>query len=60
MADALAWRRWRELRNATSQACDAGKAEAVAVALAAGEFAQDAHALHQALVKTLQTDAGRG
>jgi len=58
MADAMGWRRWPELRNATPHACDAGKAEAVA--LAAGEFAQDAYALHQALVKTLQTDAGRG
>jgi nucleotidyltransferase substrate binding protein (TIGR01987 family) len=47
MPDALAWRRWRELRNATLHAYDAAKAEAVAHAAAA--FAQDARALLQAL-----------
>ncbi len=47
MPDALAWRRWRELRNATSHAYDADKAQAVA--LAAGGFAHEARALLQAL-----------
>jgi nucleotidyltransferase substrate binding protein (TIGR01987 family) len=47
MPDALAWRRWRELRNATSHAYDAEKAEAVALAAAA--FAHEARALLQAL-----------
>ena len=47
MPDATRWREWREMRNATSHAYDAVKAQAVA--LRAGAFAADAAALLVAL-----------
>lgn len=43
LADALGWRRWRELRNATSHAYDEARAQQVASQAEA--FAADAHAL---------------
>lgn len=43
LPDALGWRGWRELRNATSHAYDESRAEAVAGQ--AGAFAADARAL---------------
>lgn len=47
LADPLRWRQWRELRNATSHAYDAAKAQAVAAG--AEIFAVDAVALLAAL-----------
>jgi nucleotidyltransferase substrate binding protein (TIGR01987 family) len=47
MPDATAWREWREMRNATSHAYDAVKAQAVASR--AGAFATEAAALLRSL-----------
>jgi nucleotidyltransferase substrate binding protein (TIGR01987 family) len=51
LADPMAWRVWRELRNATSHAYDEAKAEAVA--RDAEVFCADARALLAALEKAL-------
>ena len=51
MPDALRWREWRELRNATSHAYDEKRAQAVADR--AGEFATDATALLSNLERAL-------
>ena len=53
MPDAMRWRDWREMRNATSHAYDEAKAQAVAQR-AAG-FAADAGALLAALEQSLAT-----
>ncbi|MDZ4075710.1 MAG: HI0074 family nucleotidyltransferase substrate-binding subunit [Hylemonella sp.] len=49
--DALTWRRWREMRNATSHTYD--EARAAEVAAAAAQFLPDAKRLAQALEKSL-------
>jgi nucleotidyltransferase substrate binding protein (TIGR01987 family) len=51
LADPLAWRAWRELRNATSHAYNEAKAEAVAHG--AEIFCTDAQALLAALERAL-------
>ena len=51
MPDAIRWRAWREMRNATSHAYDEVKAQAVASGAAA--FALDAAALLAALEASL-------
>ena len=53
MPDALRWREWREMRNATSHTYDDAKAQAVAGRAAA--FALDAEALLNALEISLAT-----
>ncbi|MBN8505318.1 MAG: nucleotidyltransferase substrate binding protein [Burkholderiales bacterium] len=44
LADALRWRRWRELRNRTSHAYDEAQAQRIAEAMP--DFLADAQALH--------------
>ena len=51
MPDAAPWREWREMRNATSQAYDEAKAQALAARASA--FAADAGALLAALEASL-------
>lgn len=52
LADALRWRRWRDMRNATSHTYDEERAEQVA--LGAGEFLPDAQDLLRLLEKSLE------
>lgn len=52
LADALRWRRWRDMRNATSHTYDEERAEQVA--LGAAEFLDDALALLRLLEKSLE------
>ena len=51
LADPLAWRRWREMRNAPSHTYDEARAEAVAQAVAG--FVPEARRLLQALERGL-------
>lgn len=51
LADAPRWREWREMRNATSHACDEARAQAVA--LRAPAFAADASILLRTLEANL-------
>lgn len=51
LPDALAWRRWRDMRNATSHTYD--ETRAVEVAAAALEFLPDAKGLVRALERSL-------
>lgn len=55
IADPSVWRNWREMRNATSHAYDAAKAQAVAES--ASTFALDAIALLKTMEATLADEA---